>query len=139
MSQQINYYSDNFYGGVTGAGFNPGYSLVNSSISFNIPNNSTIKKAFLFATSKKYMEEASFLDSITIKINGIDLSIGNQHAINNNYIYKRGFSPSDYIEHKTLVKDITYLSSILNQTPITVESTLQPDLPAIMHYYIIIL
>src|SRR5690554_7958635 len=74
FSQQIHYYSDNFHGGVTGEGYNPGLSPSNSSIQFNLPNNVNIRKSFLFASSTKYLIGNDFLDSITININGVNRS-----------------------------------------------------------------
>lgn len=138
-SQQINFYSDCFYGGVTGGGFNPGLSPANSTITLNIPTNATIRKAFLFATSVKYINQTNFVDSIVLTINGDSVWIGKQHTFHNNYTKEYGFSSSHYTEYTTLIKDITQLSSIQNQSIFNITSTLQIGFPAIWRYYILIL
>ncbi|PWH85766.1 T9SS type B sorting domain-containing protein [Brumimicrobium oceani] len=139
LSQQIHYYSDNFYGGVTGGGFNPGLSSITTTVSLNIPNNATIRKALLFATSSKFFIQEKFLDSINITLNGEIISIGQQNAINNKYTQIYGFSQDDYVEYTTLIKDITHVSSIQNQPTINITSSMQANLPAVWRFYILIL
>src|SRR6185436_16764010 len=67
---QLKYYEDQFYGGVTAAGYAPAYNLGGTgTISLNIPAGSTTRKAFLI------VGRHGNASPITVTLNGFNYTL----------------------------------------------------------------
>jgi len=138
FSQQIHYYSDNFYGGVTGGGYNPTFSQNTGTILLNIPSGSIIRKAFLFYSATKWSNQPNFPGELPLLINGTTVFLDTSYSLQNKFIESEGIPNSD-ADYVTLVKDISDLNSIQNQSVINIAPPHQIGFPVYWEYYILIL
>jgi gliding motility-associated-like protein len=95
---QINFYQDIFQGGVTGNGYNSGFSNELGTISINIENGSTIRKAFLYTTIYQSPPNA------TAYLNGNEIILSPTNSSLSEYI---SISSGSVFKMKTQVTDVT--------------------------------
>lgn len=141
FAQQINYFSDCFHGSVTGGGYNPGGSYLTGTINLHVPPASNIRKAFLFASLTKYINQSNFNTPRNVIINGVTVELDVSYSLQNNYIVNISTPPPPPYEYVTLVKDITNLSSIQSQSVITITRPTFNGIyvPIYWEFYILIL
>ncbi|MEO9258173.1 MAG: gliding motility-associated C-terminal domain-containing protein [Crocinitomicaceae bacterium] len=140
-AQQINYFSDCFYGSVTGGGYNPAASYTAGTINLHVPPASSIRKAFLFASIAKYNNQSNFNTPRNVIINGDTVKLDVSYSLQNNYIVLISSPPPPPYEYITIVKDITNLSSIQSQSVITITPPVLNGtyIPIYWEFYILIL
>jgi hypothetical protein len=96
---QLVYYQDTFTGGVTGGGYNPGYTSNAGEINVYIAPNSTIRKALLF------VGVYNFPDDRVALLNGVPVLMSSNNAIEprHYFITETGL----ILNQATLIIDVT--------------------------------
>jgi hypothetical protein len=100
---QLVYYQDTFTGGVTGGGYNPGYTSNAGEINVYIAPNSTVRKALLF------VGVYNFPDDRVALLNGVPVLMNSNSAIEPRHYF---FSSTGFIfDQTTLIIDVTDIIS----------------------------
>jgi PKD repeat protein len=133
---QLVYYQDTFTGGVTGGGYNPGFTSNAGEITVYIAPNSTIRKALLF------VGVYNFPDDRLVLLNGVPVLMSSDNAIEprHYFITETGL----ILNQATLIIDVTdNISAIMDESNIVLVTppTGQPSVSVggrFVEYYLLI-